>query len=172
MSANYVTSFNARAMTSSVSQTAPLSVFYSTPAYNSVTKQLVVSNVQVMGGQGTVYFVLVHYKTIVVDHVTGTTTVNIKMNKQPTVEQVINCQNWLAETTTTCARAVYSGSASIGVTFANVSPDSLYLLYYVVASEYPLRPVTSASVMSDTVVTYSWESWVKIGFLLILTLLI
>jgi len=49
-----------------------------------------------MGGQGIVYFVLVHYKTIIVNHTTGTTTVNIKMNKPPTVEQVINCQNWLA----------------------------------------------------------------------------
>lgn len=95
MTAHYVTSYNARAMTVSATQTSPLSVHYTTPTYNTVTKQLTVSNVQIMGGQGIVYFVLVHYKTIVVDPVTGTTTVNIKMNKAPTVEQVINCHNWL-----------------------------------------------------------------------------
>lgn len=70
--------------------TAPLSVFYNTPFYNSVTRQLTIPNVQIIGGSGTVYFVMVHYKTIVVD-TTGTTTVNIRLNQVPSAEQVLNC---------------------------------------------------------------------------------
>ena len=84
MTATYITSFNARSMTSS-STTNGLSVHYSTPAYNSVSKQLTINGVQILGGSGTVYFVMVHYKTIVVDLNTGTTTVNIKLNHPPTV---------------------------------------------------------------------------------------
>ena len=94
MSATYITSFNARTMTES-STTSTLSVHYNTPSYNSVTRQLTINNVQIIGGSGTVYFVLVLYKTIVMGGNNGT-TVNIRLNNVPTVEQVLNCQNWLS----------------------------------------------------------------------------
>ena len=84
MDANYITSFNARAMTSAT-QTDILTGFYDSPSYNSATKDLTVSNVQILGGVGTIYFVLVYYKTIIFDTTTGTTTVNIRMNQAPTV---------------------------------------------------------------------------------------
>jgi hypothetical protein len=32
----------------------------------------------------------------------------------------------------------------------------MYLLYYVVASEFPLRPVVGSTVYVDTVVTFNW----------------
>ena len=92
MSANYVTSYNARLL---ASPSSTLSVFYNYPAYNTVSKQLTFSNVQLIGGHGTVYFVLVLYKTIGIDTATGSTAVNIRMNNVPTVQQVLNCQNWL-----------------------------------------------------------------------------
>lgn len=90
MAGSYVTSYNARTMTSS-SLPASLSVFYTTPIYQQATKQLTVKNVQIVGGTGSVYFVLVFYKVIVVDSASGHTTVNIRMNKEPSVEQVLNC---------------------------------------------------------------------------------
>ena len=133
MSATYVTSFNARGMTAE-STALPISVHYSTPIYNSVTKQLTVNNVQTIGGVGSAYFVLVLYKTIVVDNNTGTTTVNIRLNQAPSVEQILNCQNWMSVTAQGCARAVYTGVAPLSVVFPNVEPDSLYMLYHVVAS--------------------------------------
>jgi len=34
----------------------------------------------------------------------------------------------------------------LDLTFAGILPNSLYMLYYVVASEYPLRPVTTSAV--------------------------
>ena len=119
MTARYVTSYNARTMTSS-STTSSISVHYSTPSYNSATKQLTVNNVQVLGGSGTVYFVLVLYKTIVLDSNTGTSTVNIRLNQPPSVEQILNCQNWLSSTAEGCARAVYTGVAPLNVVFAAV----------------------------------------------------
>ena len=171
MTAKYVTSYNARGMTSSLN-TAGLAVYYNTPSYNSVSRQLTVSNVQILGGVGTVYFVIVHYKTIVVDLNTGSTTVNIKLNNAPSVEQVLNCQNWLGETAQGCARAVYTGVAPLDVVFPSVLSDSLYMMYYVVASEFPLRPVVSTAVVADTVVTYVWEPWVQVTIISVLVLML
>ena len=124
-----------------------------------------------MGGVGTVYFVLVLYKQIATNTSSKATTVNIRMNQAPTTEQVLNCQNWLSQTANGCARAVYTGVSPLTVTFNPVYGNSLYLLYYVVASEYPLRPIASQKVLSTTVVTYS-GSWVlQIGVILLLLLL-
>jgi hypothetical protein len=44
------------------SQPTSLSVFYSTPSFNSAINQLMVNQVQIVGGTGTVYFLLVFYK--------------------------------------------------------------------------------------------------------------
>ena len=84
MTATYKTSFNARTMTDSLT-TNGLSVHYNTPEYSPVSKQLTINGVQILGGSGTIYFVMVHYKTIIVDLNNGTTTVNIKLNHAPTV---------------------------------------------------------------------------------------
>jgi hypothetical protein len=51
---------------------------------------------------------------------------------------------------------VYTGVAPLIALFPSINPDSLYMLYYIVASEYPLRPITTTTVVSDTVVTYAW----------------
>ena len=114
------------------------------------------SNVQILGGVGTIYFVLIYYKTIIFDSATGMTTVNIRMNQAPTVEQILNCQSWLGQKAEGCARAVYTGVSPLSVVFPNVLTDSMYMLYYVIASEFPMRPITSTSISTDTVVTYTW----------------
>ena len=54
-------------------------------------KQIIINNVQIIGGTGTIYFLLVFYKEIVVNSTSGHTTVNIRMNQQPTNEQILNC---------------------------------------------------------------------------------
>lgn len=61
LSGSYTNSFNARMMTDP-SQASGLSVFYSTPMYNSGMKQIIIDNVQIIGGAGTIYFLLVFYK--------------------------------------------------------------------------------------------------------------
>jgi hypothetical protein len=82
MNANYVTSLSARLMASpSIADT--LSAFFTPPLYNSLTKALTVKNVQIVGGVGSIYFVLVLYKQISVKALSNETTVNVRMNKPP-----------------------------------------------------------------------------------------
>lgn len=84
MNANYINSVSARLMTSS-SQAAALAAYFTTPTYNSLTNLLSVGNVQIIGGHGTVYFVLILYKQIAVIDTLKSTTVNIRINQPPTV---------------------------------------------------------------------------------------
>ena len=55
----------------------------------------------------------------------------------------------------------------LSVVMPLIKPDSLYMLYYVVASEFPQRPVTDGVVGTDTVVTYVWEPWLQLGLLMV-----
>lgn len=58
------------------------------------------------------------------------------------------------------------------VIFPNIQADSMYMLYYVTASEYPLRPVSDNSVQSDTVVTFVWSPQLTLCWLLAALLLL
>lgn len=131
LSGTYISSTNAR-LSSSTTIPQGLSVFFNTPVYDSTTKILTVSNVQILGNVGTVYFVLVLYKQV--STISGKTFVNIRQNKSPSVEQVLNCQNWQGIAAHGCARAVYSGVSALTVTFSNLQASSLYMLYYLPAS--------------------------------------
>ena len=83
MNAKYINSVSARLMTSS--QAAALSAYFTTPTYNSLTNLLSVGSVQIIGGHGTVYFVLILYKQIAVIDALKSATVNIRINQPPTV---------------------------------------------------------------------------------------
>ena len=117
LSGTYLSSNNAR-LFASTAIASSLTVFFNTPTYDSTTKILTISSVQLIGSVGTVYFVLVLYKQI--SRSSGNTFVNIRVNVPPTAEQVLNCQNWQGITAAGCARAVYSGVQPLTVTFSNI----------------------------------------------------
>lgn len=168
LSAAYVTSYNARLMTSQ-SQANGLIVYFDSPAFNSTAGVLTVSNVQIVGNVGTVYFALVLYKQIA-SFSNGSTSVNIRLNYNPTAEQVLNCVNWEDVAAEGCARAVYTGVSPLTVTFSGVQPNSLYLMYYLPATEFPLRPIVTGDVYSQTIVTYVFEPKISIPFILIIAI--
>lgn len=85
------------------------------PTYSN--NRIKVPNVGLAGGVGTVYFLLVLYKQINIDG--NNTYVNIRLNEQPSAEQMLNCENWEGLPAEGCARAVYS-STKLTVTFDNI----------------------------------------------------
>jgi hypothetical protein len=164
LTGTYITSFNIRQMTPST-RAQGLTVYFDSPVYDSGTLVLTVSNIQLIGNVGTVYFVLVLYKQIITN-ADGSNAVNIRLNEPPTAEQVLNCQNWQGETANGCGRAVYTGISALTLTFTGVQTNSLYMLYYMPTTEFPLRPITSGDVYSQSIVTYSFEHGVKFALLL------
>ena len=110
--ATYRGSFNAIDMIDRTSTTANLDVSFDKPSYSN--NKIRVPNVGLAGGVGTVYFLLILYKQINIDG--NNTFVNIRMNEQPSEEQMLNCENWEGLPAEGCARAVYSES-KLTVTF-------------------------------------------------------
>ena len=164
LSSIYQTSFQAIDLIDRNQTTKDLVVNFDKPEYNN--GQIKITNVEIGGGIGTVYFLLVLYKQINVDG--NNTFVNIRLNEEPTHEQMLNCENWQGLSAEGCARAVFSES-KLTVTFDNIQEKSLYMLYYTVASEYPLRPILSPDIFSETVVTFSGMSHLLLnGVILIL----
>ena len=141
ISATYRDSFEAIDMLDRTETTKILSVTFDKPTFSN--NQIKVPNVGLAGGVGTVYLLLVLYKQINIDG--NNTYVNIRMNEQPSEEQMLNCENWEGLQAEGCARAVYS-STKMTVTFRNIQKNSLYVLYYAAASEYPLRPILSENI--------------------------
>ena len=150
MSVTYRDSFEAIDMIDRTEATKSLTVTFDKPTFSN--NMIKVPNVGLAGGVGTVYFLLVLYKQINIDG--NNTYVNIRMNEQPSEEQMLNCENWEGLEAQGCARAVYS-STKLTVSFSNIEKNSLYVLYYAAASEYPLRPVMSEEIFSETIVTFA-----------------
>lgn len=120
-----------------------------------------------LSGYGTVYFILVLYKQVNVDG--NNSYVKIRLNADPTQEQMLNCENWEGLTAEGCARSTYSFVAQT-VVFPSIQSNSMYKLYYMAASEYPLRPIVSSKIESSSVVTFVFES--RLLYALALTLLV
>jgi hypothetical protein len=134
-----------------------MQVSFSKPIFDATKNKIVINDVMLdsVPSHGTVYFLLVLYKQFVVDAVNGYTSVKIRLNTDPSPWQMTNCKNWRNETAEGCARAVYSGTA-LTVEFGGIQPDSMYLLYYMAANEYPFRPVVAYTVNRDSIVTMNW----------------
>lgn len=146
MSGYFVKNMDARA-SSSRTMAENLDVSFSKPIFDPATNQVIIDNIMVMGNVefGTVYFVLVLYKQFVTDAVTNETSVKIRLNADPTPWQMLNCKNWQNNTAEACARAVYSGDL-LSIQLNGVQNNSMYLLYYMIANEYPFRPVAAYTV--------------------------
>ena len=66
----------------------------------------------------------------------------------------------------------YTGVEALSISFTSILPDSLYMLYYMVASEYPLRPIVSGSITEQTVVTYASELFLTVTICLLAILMV
>ncbi len=96
----------------------------------------------------------------------------IRLNTDPSPWQMLNCKNWQNNTVAGCVRAVYNGDP-ITVEIPGVQQNSMYLLYYMPANEYPFRPVAGYTVYRESIVTMNWGFMLTLkGFILILGLMI
>lgn len=91
----------------------------------------------------------------------------------PTNSQIASCVDGENNPALQCFRVVMQASTTYTATITNLVESSVYTLYYVVANEYPLRPVFYGNVRSQFVFTTVWESTLKfIGVALLLSLLL
>ena len=101
------------------------------------------------------YMVLVSYKNITTNQISKKTNITIKPVVTPSNEQVASCKDGSGEAAVQCHRVVMLSGSSYSVTFTNIINDAVYAMHYVVANEYPERPVFHGSVMTQ----YIYTNW-------------
>jgi hypothetical protein len=74
----------------------------------------------------------------------------------PTSDQIASCVDGTNYAAIQCMRVAMSSGNIYSVTFGNIIEDSVYVLYYTIANEYPLRPVFFGNVQRQFVITSSY----------------
>ena len=145
---------------------------YSSSAYTSSSNQYTINSMK-LSEAGSVYFILVFNKKITNNTITGHTDIEIRPAVVPSGEQIVNCLDGENRTPLDCRRVVFMKNVPRSVTFTNITSNQVHLLYYVVANEYPLRPVLTSSVSNFTIDSSSeqWNSLKWISLLILIAML-
>lgn len=122
------------------------------PVFSSAASTLTIDGIR-LSKPGSVYLVLTFNKKITYNEITGATQIDIRTAITPTHSQILNCLDGYGQQPLSCNRVVLMPGESQSVTFANIEGDSMYVLYYGVAGEYPMRPIMVGAVKNITIVT-------------------
>lgn len=120
--------------------------------YDSTSNSIVITNMA-LDRPGAVYMILTFSRKITYNKITGHTDIDIRPAVTPTGSQLLNCQDGYSDTPLQCKQVFFVGNSKKAITFSNVSANSLYMVYYAIANEYPLRPVLVSDVSNFTVLT-------------------
>ncbi|KRX08095.1 Protein kinase-like domain [Pseudocohnilembus persalinus] len=117
--------------------------------YDQDTKKckINISDVQ-LSGDGMIYFILdqlKEYEDLGDDDEKQGIQIIYYDSFTPSIEQVLNCQDFYNQTADACARAVLQKGSKTKVTFEDLDTNSQYNIYYITTNEYPLRPIATDS---------------------------
>lgn len=140
--------------------------------YRAGSYQVTLSSIQ-STLPASLYFILVSYKNVTINKISSKTNITIKPLVTPTNSQIASCIDGQGFPAVQCFRIVMQAGTSYSVTLSNLIENSVYVLYYAGANEYPLRPVFYGSVQSSFIFTTSeLFMWVGLGLLSIMMLII
>lgn len=103
----------------------------------------------------TVYYILVSYKNVSINQITSKTNITIKPLRTPTSSQIASCVDGEGFPALKCFRVVMVAGSTYSVTVPNLVDNSVYVLYYTIANEYPLRPIFYGNVQNQYIFTTS-----------------
>lgn len=124
-------------------------------------------------GKGSIYAIAREIATVIVDPQDefSTTDIPSRISRTPTKEQINNCRDWNDEPADACAKAVIANNDNVELFLKDLTQNTVYVVYYTVANEYPIAPVFSNNVESFTIKVLSAERTI-FGFLSILVCLL
>lgn len=119
---------------------------------------------------GSVYFIARQIAEIVQDPQDEFSTIQVttRIASTPTPNQIYKCQDWKGETADSCARAVIANNNPVTLYLRGLTPNAVYMVYYVAANEYPISPILSTVVDSSEVTVLSAYHLTISGLLLML----
>jgi len=103
--------------------------------------------------RGSIYAIAREIATVIVDPQDefGTLDVPTRIARMPTNEQINNCLDWNNEAVDSCAKVVIANGDNVELFLKDLTPNTVYIVYYTVANEYPIIPVFSNNIESFTI---------------------
>jgi len=109
------------------------------------------SNIQ-LSSEGTVYAIAREIGLVIPDPEDefSTTEVPTRNPRTPTHDQINKCVDWNNEPADACGKAVIANDEDVTLLLKDLKPNTLYIVYYTVANEYPIQPIFSNQIESFT----------------------
>jgi len=136
------------------------------------TATIMFSNVT-LSTYGSIYMIVQDVAQIVQDPQDEFSTTNIptRYPRTPTAQQIYNCTDWSNQAVKGCVRGVYANNGSLQILVTGVPTETEYVVYYVIANEYPIQAVFDAQVSSMTVSVLNFGKIVKLcGWMLLVNI--
>lgn len=130
-------------------------------SYTPKTYQVQITNIQ-SSLPSTLFFILVSYKNVTKNQISSKTNITVKPLITPTNSQIASCLDGENNPALQCLRVVMLAGSTYSATLTNLVESSVYTLYYVVANEFPLRPVFYGKVQSQYIFTTVWEGYLQL----------
>ena len=117
--------------------------------------------------------ILVSHKNITKNQITAETKIFMKQLVTPSSDQIASCVDGTNYGAIQCIRIAIAAGSVYSLIFENIVDDSVYVLYYTIANEYPLRPVFYGNVQRQFIITslYEMMSMLSMGLLLLWAML-
>jgi hypothetical protein len=123
-----------------------------------------------MSANGVIYAIAREIAQVVVDPEDEFTTTDIttRIPRTPTNAQIYACEDWNGDTADACGRAIIANSDSVELLLKNLNVNTLYVVYYTVANEYPIQAIFGSDIQSFNVQILSSATTIVVGWIMLL----
>lgn len=124
----------------------------------------------VMTARGSVYAIAREIAKVSVDPEDEFTTTDIttRIPRTPSSAQIYACQDWNGDSVDACGRATIANGDNVQLLLKNLKVNTMYVVYYAVANEYPVEPIFSSNIQTFTVRVLNDAGKLVLGWIMIL----
>ena len=108
-----------------------------------------------LSNEGTVYAIARAVGQVVTDPEDEFSTIDVQTRnpRTPSNKQINGCLDWNNEPADACAKAIITDASQtdVDLLLINLKPNTVYIVYYTAANEYPIQPIFSNVIESFTI---------------------
>lgn len=112
-----------------------------------------------LSNEGTVYAIAREIGKVVTDPEDEFSTIEVQTRnpRTPSNKQINGCLDWNNEAADACSKAIITDASQTDVTLqlTNLKSNTVYIVYYTAANEYPIKPIFSNVIQSFTIAVLS-----------------
>lgn len=106
-----------------------------------------------MTAKGSVYAIAREVAKVIVDPEDEFTTTDVttRLPRTPTNAQIYACLDWNGDDVDACGRAIIANDDNVELLLRDLKVNTMYIVYYTVANEYPIEPIFGNDIQSFSV---------------------